>query len=143
MRQNLEQGVKAWPGKLSEVDEERRGYLRLAAKGHMSDEELDEALAELAESRETRERELKALQGHRKVVEGLEQDRDALLDSHASMVPEQLDLLRPGERHQVYKVLRLRVSTYQDGTLEVSGVFGDSFVSENQHQRVQVAQDQI
>ena len=34
------------------------------------------------------------------------------------------------------QMLCLRVSAYQDGTPEVSGVFGDSFVSENQHQGV-------
>ena len=109
----------------------------------MSDEELDEALAELAETRATAERELEALQGRREAVEELERERDALLDSYAQMVPEQLDLLTPEERHQVYKMHRLRVSTYQDGTLEVSGVFGDSFVSENQHEGVLVTQDQL
>jgi hypothetical protein len=39
----------SWLEKLSEVEQERRGYLRLAAKGHMSDDDLAEALAELDE----------------------------------------------------------------------------------------------
>ena len=110
MRGNPEHEVKVWLEKLSEVDEERRGYLRLAAKGRMTDEELDEALVELVETRETAERELEALQGRRKVVEELERGRDALLESYTRMVPERLDLLTPEERHQVYKMLRLRRS---------------------------------
>jgi hypothetical protein len=36
--------AKAWLDKLPETDRERRGYQRLAAKGLVSDEELDEAL---------------------------------------------------------------------------------------------------
>jgi site-specific DNA recombinase len=45
-----EREAKAWLDKLSEVDAERRGYLRLAARGSISDAELDEALAELDET---------------------------------------------------------------------------------------------
>jgi multidrug resistance efflux pump len=36
-----------WLEKLAKVDQERRGYLRLAGNGHMSDQELDALLAEL------------------------------------------------------------------------------------------------
>ncbi len=41
------------------------------------------------------------------------------------MVPEALDTLSAEERHQVYKMLRLRVFAYPDGSLEGSGVFGE------------------
>ena len=47
--------TKVWLEKLSEVDRERRGYHRLTAKGHMTQQELVEALAELGETRETAE----------------------------------------------------------------------------------------
>jgi len=143
MRGNPEQEVKAWLEKLSGVDQERRGFLRLAAKGHITDEELAEELAALDETRETAERELQALQGRRKVIEELERDRDALLKSYALMVPEALDRLEPSERHQVYKMLRLQVLIHRDGSLEVSGVFGNTFVSENQDEDVLLAQDQV
>jgi hypothetical protein len=65
------------------------------------------------------------------------------LESYARMVPEALDQLGAGERHQVHKMLRLRVLVHQDHTLEVSGVFGNSFVSENQDEGVFLAQDQV
>jgi hypothetical protein len=52
---------KHWLEKLSEVGEERRGFLRLAAKNRITDEELDEELAALEETRRLAERELATL----------------------------------------------------------------------------------
>ena len=135
MRGDPEQEIKAWLETLSEAEAERRGYLRLAAKGRMTDEELDEALAELKETQETAGRELEALRSRRKVLEDLERDKDALLEHYAQLVPSALDNLTALERHQVYKMLRLQVVAQQNRTYGVNGVFGDSFVSENQHQR--------
>jgi hypothetical protein len=143
MRGDPDQEVKAWLEKLSEVDQERRGYLRLAAKGRLSDEELDEALAELEDTRETAEDELRAIRARRDILEDLERDRDALLESYASITPDALDALSPEERHQVYKMLRLTVEISADGSLDVSGVLGDSFVQENQHQGIVMADDQV
>jgi hypothetical protein len=70
--------------KLSEIDEERRGFLRLAAKGRITDEEL----AALEETRRTAERDLKDLRQHKELVGQMEQDRDALLEHYASLAPE-------------------------------------------------------
>jgi hypothetical protein len=96
------------------VNQERRGYLRLAAKRRTTNEDLDEALAELEETRKTAERELETLRSRRKTLEELERDRDALLERYARMVPPALNELITDERHQVYKMLRLRVLAYQD-----------------------------
>jgi hypothetical protein len=41
------------------------------------------------------------------------------------MVPEALDDLTPEQRHHVYKMLQLRILVDPDGTLRVSGTFGD------------------
>ena len=59
----LERDAEFWSKKITEVEVERRGYHRLAVKGHMTDEELVAALSELDEIRETAERELEAAQG--------------------------------------------------------------------------------
>jgi hypothetical protein len=98
---------------------------RLAAKGLMTDEELDKALVELDETHETARRELQSLAQRREKIIELERDRDALLDSYVGMVPEALDSLTPQERHQIYKVLRLRVVAGPNGEVEASGAFGD------------------
>ena len=55
LRGDPEPESKAWLERLAEIDQERRGYLKLAARGHMSEEELDEALADLEETRRTAE----------------------------------------------------------------------------------------
>ncbi len=76
----------------------------------------------LDETRKTAERELEALRSHQKRIEELERDKeDALLESYAGLAPEILAGLTPEERHQVYKMLRVRAVVHVDGTLEVSG----------------------
>jgi site-specific DNA recombinase len=122
------QEAKVWLEKLTEVDQERRAYQRLAAKGHMTDEELDEELAELAETRKIAERELEVLHSRRERIEEMERDRDALLDNYARRAPEALKVLAPEERHQVYRILRLRAAIMMDGMLDVSGTFGEGDV---------------
>jgi site-specific DNA recombinase len=143
LRGDPDQEAKAWLERLSEVDQERRGYLRLAAKGVLTDEELDEALAELEDTRQTAEKELRAISARRETLEKLERDKEALLESYARMTPAALDALSPEERHQVYKMLRLTVEISPDGSLDVSGVLGDSFVSENQDECVVFAHYQV
>jgi len=111
--------AKHWLEKLSEIDEERRGFLRLAAKGRITDEELDEELAALEETRRTAERDLKDLRQHKELVEQMEQDRDAVLQHYASLAPEALDSLTSEERHHLYKMLRLKVWLAKSGDLEI------------------------
>ena len=50
----------------------------------------------------------------------LEQDRDELLAALMRVAPGALDLLTPEERHQFYKMLRLKVTIYPDGPVEMS-----------------------
>ena len=136
MRGDPEQETKVWLEKLSDVDQERRGYLRLAAKGRITDEELDEALAELEDTRQTADKALQYLQGRQEVIEQLEHDRDALLASYAQMVPAELDHLDAAERHQIYKMLRLKVVISPDGSLEVSGALRECFAPKEQDERL-------
>jgi site-specific DNA recombinase len=126
MRGDPDQEAAAWLEKLAEVEQERRGYLRFTAKGHMTDEELGEALAELDETRMTAEEELAAIRGRKEILEKLEQDRDALLESYAEMTPEALDALTPEERRRVYGMLRLRVEVAADGTMEAHGILSEN-----------------
>ncbi len=112
-----------WSRKIAEVDAERRGYQRLAVKGHMTDEELATALAELDEIRETAEHELEAVRARGEALDRLERDRDALIESYAGMVSEALEDLAPEERHRIYKLLRLGVRFRSDWPLEITGIF--------------------
>jgi site-specific DNA recombinase len=122
LRGDPEREAKAWLECLAEVDQERRGYLKLAAKGRMSEVELDEALAVLEETRRTAERELEAIGGHREEIEQLERDRDAIKASWAAAVPGDLDRLTPNGRNELYHKLRLEISPTEDG-YEITGPF--------------------
>src|ERR687890_513852 len=112
-----------WSRKITEAEVERRGYHRLAVKGHMTDEELATALAELDEIRETAEHELEAAWARGEALERLERDRDALIGSYAGMVSETLETLASEERHRIYKLLRLGVRFRPDWPLEITGIF--------------------
>ena len=118
--------------KLAEVDQERRGCLRLAARGRISDEDLDEVLAELEEARKAAQRELEALKHRREWIEQLERDKEALLAYYEGMAPGALDSLTPEERHGFYKLVRLQVRVRPGFGLEISWAGGEGFsVCEN------------
>jgi hypothetical protein len=114
---------RAWLEQLSEVNQERRNYQRLAVKGHMTDEELDDALSELQEIRKTAERELDALRHRQEEMEALERDREALMVSWATAVPDGLDHLTPEERNEIYHRLRLEIRPQEGGGYEITGPF--------------------
>ena len=99
----------------------------MAAEGLITFVELRTKLVELAEARQTVEKELEALQHRRERIEGLQRDRDALLESYAGIVSEELDSLAPEERHRIYRMLRVQIVAHADETLEVSGAFSSSF----------------
>jgi glutamate synthase domain-containing protein 3 len=115
-----------WLDKLTEVDRKRARYQEMAADDLITFDELRARLAELDDTRTIAKRELRALQSHRERVVELESDRDALLDSLVNVAPDALASLAANERHHVYRTLRLRVVAHQDGSLELSGMFGES-----------------
>ena len=118
-----ERDAEFWSKKITEAEIERRGYQRLTARGHMTDEELAAALSELDETRETAEQELEAARARGEALQRLEHDRDALKESYAGMVSETLEDLAPEERYRIYKLLRLGVRFRPDWPLEITGVF--------------------
>jgi hypothetical protein len=117
--------ARGWLEQLAETGHMRAGYQELAAKGLLSFDELGERLRQLEESREKARKELEALRNRQERVEALERDRDTLLRSYTGLVPEVLDALSPEERHQIYRVLRLKVATSPNGGLEATGVLGE------------------
>jgi len=116
--------AKAWLKKLSEVDSKRSRFQDMAAEGLITFDELRSKLEEAEQTRERAQAELEALNRRREKIEELERDKDAVMESYAGMVPEELDDLTSEERHQIYKMLRLQVSVGPDMPPEVSGGFG-------------------
>jgi DNA repair exonuclease SbcCD ATPase subunit len=98
--------AKLWATRLVEVERKRARYQEMAADDLITFEELRFKLSELDSTRTTAERELEALRDHEERVAELEKNRDVLLSSLMSMVPQALDALTPEERRQVYKLLK-------------------------------------
>jgi site-specific DNA recombinase len=118
--------ARAWLERIAALDRKRARFQDMAAEGHMTFEELGERLREVDAARAAAERQLAEVEGRRSRIEELEADRDALLERYASMVPEALDGLTGEERHQVYRMLRLRVHLHRDGCLDVEGVLREA-----------------
>ena len=96
--QNPEHEAELWAQKVDDCAQRRSAYQDQHAAGLMSLEELGSKLRDLDNTCRIAERELAALKDHRRRVQDLEQDRDALLESMAEMVPEALDSLTARRR---------------------------------------------
>jgi site-specific DNA recombinase len=112
--------ARLWVEKLAEVERKRAKYQEAFAADAVTLPELKAYLAGLDETRKTAEHELEVLRGHEEYVRELEAGRDSLLDSLEAQAPEALDSLTPEERHQWYKLLKLRVDVFADGRVEIS-----------------------
>ena len=123
LRSDPDQETKLWADKLAEVERKRARYQKMAASDLITFDELKARLLELAETRQTAERELKIIGNHKERVAELEADRDALLASLMNLAPRALDSLTQEERRRFYKLLGLSVIAYPDRSLEVE--FGD------------------
>ena len=113
--QNPDHETELWAQKIADCAQRRSAYQDQQAAGLMSLEELGSKLRDLDNTRRIAERELAALKNHRRRVQDLEQDRDALLESMAEMVPEALDSLTGEEKSRVYRMLRLEVTPTAEG----------------------------
>jgi site-specific DNA recombinase len=120
-----EHEAEVWSQKIADCAQRRGAYQDQQAAGLMSLEELGTKLGELDDTRRVAERQLAALKDHERRVKDLEQDRDALLESMAEMVPEALEGLTGEERSRVYRTLRLEVTPTTEG-YDVSGAFCSS-----------------
>lgn len=118
--------IEHWIEKLTEADEERRGFLRLAARGRLTDKELDEELSALEGVRRTANRELAALHNRKERIEAMERDREVILEDYASRTPEALDSLTPTERHRLYQMLMVTLAVRPDRTAEITGAFPEN-----------------
>ena len=119
---------KVWLAKLAEVKQMRRGYQEQAAKCYMTFDELGAALSELEEIRKSAERELQIVRNRLERVEQLERDKDALREDYFAIAPDALDSLTPEERHDFYKLVRLRVVIYPNCDLEISWAGGEGIL---------------
>jgi hypothetical protein len=91
----------------------------------MTLEELASRLKELDEARRAADAEVAALRCSGERVKELEKDREAVLATLTSLVPEALDELSGEERNRLYRILRLEIVPTPEG-YETTGVFRTS-----------------
>ncbi len=121
LRGDPDKEAKVWLEKIAEVDRQRVRAQDLAIEGLLSPDELRTKLAGLEDTRETAKRELEALSSRQEEIEELE--RDALLESYATMLPEGLDRYTPEDRRWAYGLIRLNIFTQSDGSLSATWMF--------------------
>jgi flagellar motility protein MotE (MotC chaperone) len=126
--------AKVWKQKIAECAHKRSAYQDQQAAGLMTLEELGSKLQELDDVRGLAQAELKALTRRQEHLEQLEEDREALLESMAKIVPDALEGLTPEERIKIYRMLRLKVTPLEEG-YEVSGAFCSSGLTSPSVQR--------
>jgi hypothetical protein len=119
-RGDPDEDAMVWTKQLAEVDRKRARYQEAFVADALTLPELKSYLAQLEETRKTAEHELAALRSREEYLRRLEADRDALLDSLEAQAPEALDSLTPEQRHQWYKLLKLKAAVFADGSVEVS-----------------------
>src|ERR687893_552758 len=132
---NPEEEAAVWFDRLVEADSRRANFQDMAAAGLITFDELGAKLDALEEARKTARRELAAIEGRKELLRAIERDRAALLEGYAGLMPEVLDDLDSEERHRIYNMLRLRVSAFPDGTLEVGGTLSDGHLVCNKSTR--------
>ena len=113
--------TEIWRTRIFEANEKRRRYQEMAAEGLIDFGELREKLFELDEQKELAEREIEALQGREQRLDQMRRDKDDLLDELVAMTPRLIDELPSEERVRIYETLGLRVTSGEDGTLEITG----------------------
>jgi predicted nucleic acid-binding Zn-ribbon protein len=94
----------------------RARFQHAYGEGVLSLEALKARLAEIEEREDTARRELRNLKGRQERIADLERDRDTLLEDYVGRTLEALDSLASEQRHQVYKMLRLKVVANEDGS---------------------------
>jgi len=124
VRGNPDKEAEAWAKKLADVDRKRSAYQDQQAEGLITLDELRSKLTALEETRDVALKELEALRSRQEHISRLEQDAEALLEHYAGMVPETLENLTSEERHDIYKMMRLKVVFSAEEPVEVTGVFG-------------------
>jgi site-specific DNA recombinase len=118
--------ARGWADRIIALERKRSGFQDMAAEGLITFDELRVKLAGLEEDLGTAQRELETLAQRQQRIERLEEDAEQVMRSYAGMMPENLLTLEPKERHEIYRMLRLRVAAYPDGTLLASGALGEA-----------------
>jgi hypothetical protein len=82
----------------------------------------EEKMVSLRAQEKSAREEIQLLKARRQMIEDAQRDMETLIESYAEAVPENLEALTPEERHEIYRMLGLRVRPDNMGTVGIEGV---------------------
>ena len=113
---SAEEEEASWLKRLSEIERKEERLLDLRLEGDITAEQFRARSGALRETKEAATAGLEAARARRSRREEFERDKEALLEYHARLVPEDLDGLTPEQRRTLYRMMRLKVAV-RDGAL--------------------------
>ena len=109
--------MASWLKRVSKIERKEERLLDLHLEGDISTEQFRAKRAALQEAKEYATTGLEGARSRRSRLEDFERDKEALLEYHARLVPEDLDELTPEQRRTLYRMMRLTVLATPDGEL--------------------------
>jgi len=106
----------SWLKRLSEIERKEERLLDLRPEGDITAEQFRARSGALRENGEAATAGVKAARARRSRREDFERDKEALLEYHARLVPEDFDGLAPEQRRTLYRMMRLKAAV-RDGAL--------------------------
>ena len=111
-----------WTEALQNVETKTERLLDLYLDSGLERTLYEEKMASLMAQEKNAREEVDRLKARRRVVEDAQRDMEALIESYAEAVPDDLEALTPEERHEIYRMLGLRVRPDKTGAVEIEGV---------------------
>jgi hypothetical protein len=116
---SAEQEEASWLNRISEIEHKEERLLDLRLEGDITAEQFRAKSGALQEAREAATASLEAARARRSRREDFKRDKEALLDYHARLVPEDLDNLTSEQRRNLYRIMGLRFQA-RDGELVIA-----------------------
>ncbi|HVF02289.1 MAG TPA: zinc ribbon domain-containing protein [Rubrobacteraceae bacterium] len=107
----------SWLKRISKLERKEERLLELRLEGDISTEQFRVKSAALQEAKEAAATNLTAARSRRSRRKDFERDKEALLEYHARLVPEDLEHLTSEQRRTLYRMMRLTVLATPDGEL--------------------------
>jgi hypothetical protein len=111
-----------WTEALQNVEMKTDRLLDLYLDGRLDKARYEEKMEFLRAEETNARKEVERLKTRREMVEAAQRNLNALVESYAQTVPEHLDALTPEERHEIYRMLGLRIRLDNTGIVEIGGV---------------------
>jgi hypothetical protein len=118
----LEAAFAHWTDMLVKADVKMDRLLDLYLEGHLSKGRYDERVRALEAEAQSARGELEKHRASRQMIAQAQSNIEELVESYAEALPDDLASLTSSERHEVYRILSLRITLDNSGIGALSGV---------------------